>query len=101
MEPKDSNVSVLHAVTGSRPEDEIMRGVSISIRCRDIHGQCCDSCHDEADDGGLPLIGLTNSSNQVEARVCCLKQVEARKRLSQPPVYRSARLSLPSGKCYR
>ena len=104
MEDKDSNVIVLHApkdhvVTGS------LRGVPETghaiIRCRDIAGQCCTLCHDEADDGGRPLVGLTDNSDVVVALVCCRKQVEAEKRLAQPLVYRSKYLSFPKGKCER
>ncbi len=71
------------------------------IRCRVIHGPCCDSCHDAADDGREPLATLTGDRDVVVARVCCLKLGEAKRRKSRPPVQRSERLSLPSGECYR
>ena len=75
--------------------------VRVMIRCRDIHGPCCDSCHDLADGGHEPLPTLTALSGEVEARVCCLKLMEAKARAGRPPWQRSGRLSKPSGECIR
>ena len=71
------------------------------IRCRDIHGQCCDSCHDESDGGGTPLIALFGDRNVVVGLVCCRKLGEAKLRKNRPAVQRSASLSTPSGECFR
>ncbi len=71
------------------------------LRCRDIAGRCCDSCHDESDGGGTPLAALFGDRGVMVALVCCLKRDEAKRRVRRPPVQRSAGLSLPSGECYR
>ena len=71
------------------------------IRCRDIAGRCCDSCHDEADGGGTPLIALFGDHHMVVGLVCCHKLGEAKLRQKRPPVQRSASLSTLSGECYR
>lgn len=71
------------------------------IRCRDISGQCCDSCHDQSDDMVEPLVLLTNRQGIIVARVCCLKAGEAGRRHKRPPEHKGGVLSTPSGKCLR
>ena len=76
-------------------------GSRIIIRCRDILGPCCHSCHDYADDGRDPLMTLLNDRLEVVASVCCLKHAEANRRRNRPPVRRSAVLSFQEGECLR
>lgn len=50
--------------------------------CKDFEGHCCNSCHEDADDGyyGGEMCSLY-LGNEMFAHVCCTKSDDAHERL--------------------
>jgi hypothetical protein len=51
------------------------------LSCEDFEGPCCDSCHEDAQEGYFDLMDIYRAnSDKVFAIVCCQKSDEAQRR---------------------
>lgn len=65
------------------------------LSCSDFDGSCCDMCHDDENLKKEELVQILNSDLSVYAQVCCLKIIQAERRMRDNEV---SNQSIPKGK---